>query len=327
MPNRFGDEEVSTPSASGGNRFGDTPVQDHAAQMFPSLGQATISAEPPATGIRDKMARWSQNVMDDIRHGTDITGVGTVLKHLGAHGIDYGQPEAVGEFMASLPLGALKITKGDAELLQGKLLQGGKDFIGGAMQAAQIPSAFVAPEVTGAAAKALDEAIPSAARAGEKFSAVMGAAKDVPINITSPGNVALDIQKLSESGASRPKVIGDFLKRVTDPDKGALTYEEARNFYSNATRLSADEANRLTPVMKRQVAQFTNALGESISQAAEHAGVRDTYQSAMQEYHRAMQVKAFKEGLVDIAKNKMAQAAAAAGAGAAGAYAVKEALK
>ena len=45
------------------------------------------------------------------------------------------------------------------------------------------------------------------------------------------------------SGGTMPKVLRDFIKRTTDPNQGPLTYEEARQFYSNAsTRLSAEEA-------------------------------------------------------------------------------------
>jgi len=56
--------------------------------------------------------------MDDIRHGTDVTGIGTLLHKMGAHGVYNGNPEAVGDFMASIPLGALRAAKGGAEITQ-----------------------------------------------------------------------------------------------------------------------------------------------------------------------------------------------------------------
>lgn len=178
----------------------------------------------------------------------------------------------------------------------------------------------------GATAKAV-EVIPTAEKAGAKFAEVMGAAHSVPINVNLPGDVALRTQQLAESGGSLPKVVRDFLKRVTDPDKGPLTYQEGRDFYSNATRISADEAQRLTPVMKRQVGQFTAALNASLSQAADQVGKLDQYQQAMSEYHNAMRMRALGEGLKGALTSTAAKAVGTAGAGAAGAYAVRELLK
>ncbi len=289
--------------------------------------EAKVSAAPEDDGISGKISRWAKNVADDIKYGTDITGVGTVLKHLGAHGVYNGAPQAVGDYMAGIPLGLLKATEGAGDIGQGKVVEGAKKVASGAVQAAEMPIQFVAPEGVGKAAEAIDEVIPSAKRAAGKFSEVMGAARSIPIDVSGPGDIALNIQRLSESGASRPKVIGDFLKRVTDPDKGALTYDEARDFYSNATRLSADENMRLTPVMKRQVGQFTAALNEAISGAAAHVGKLDQYAEAMDEYHKAMRLRALGQDVKDLLTSKAAATAAATGAGAAGAYAVKEALK
>jgi hypothetical protein len=76
-----------------------------------------------------------------------LTGVGKVLKSMGAHGLDAGVSPGVAEFMGSLPLGLLKATKGAAELTQsGQRWQGTKDVAGGALDASQIPGGFVAPE-------------------------------------------------------------------------------------------------------------------------------------------------------------------------------------
>jgi hypothetical protein len=104
-----------------------------------------------------RYAKWLENVSDDIKYGTDHTGVGSVLKSLGAHGVYRGAPEAVGDFMASLPLGILKAQKGSAELTpqvlggeKGHTWQGVKDLVGGGLQAIQIPASFSGPEVSAA---------------------------------------------------------------------------------------------------------------------------------------------------------------------------------
>lgn len=322
---QYGTVTKAPPDMSAYGTVSHSPASSETPSL--SLNGVGIAAVPPPTGVADRFARWTQNVMDDIRHGTDLTGVGAVLKGLGAHGLDYGQPEKVGEFMGSIPLGVLRTSKGAAEVSQGKFTEGGKDVLGGVSQALTMPSMVAAPEGVGAGAAAIDRIIPNADRASEAFKGVMTAAHDLPINITKPGDTALEIQRLSESGSSRPKVIGDFLKRVTDPDKGPLTYKEARDFYSNATRLSADEFNRLTPNMRRNVGQFTSDLNSALEEAADNVGKLDAYQSAMGEYHRAMQMRAAGKTLKDLVTNKVAQGAAAAGAGAAGYYGVKELLK
>ncbi len=180
--------------------------------------------------------------------------------------------------------------------------------------------------VPGAASK-IAEVIPTAEKAGAKFSQVMQAAHAVPVNVNLPGDVALKAQQLAGQGGHLPKVIGDFLDRVTSPDKGPLTYEEARGFYSNATALASEETQRLTPIMKRQVGIFTKVLGDSISKAADQVGKLEQYQNAMSEYHNAMRIRAIGEGAKKALTSEAAKTAAAVGAGALGAYGVREALK
>src|SRR6201986_4124468 len=79
---------------------------------------ATIGPLEQPTSISGKVERWANNVAHDLEYGTDLTGVGSVLKAMGAHGVYNGNSQAVGDFMASLPLGLLKTVKGGAELPQ-----------------------------------------------------------------------------------------------------------------------------------------------------------------------------------------------------------------
>lgn len=279
----------------------------------PGASQITgISAQPQSTGIRDSIARWSENVMNDIKNGTDVTGVGTILKKMGAHGVYSGAPEAVGDFMASLPLGLARATKGAAEITQsGKTLQGTKDIVGGGMQAATIPASFAG----GAATEGAAGLIPNTERAGAALNEVMGAAKNIPVDLSATGDAALKAAKLAESGGSMPKVIRDFLRRATDPEKGPMTYEEARDFYSNATRLSADEAGRLTGVMKKQLTDFTVALKEATREAAARAGKGQKFDQAMKEYRNAIQLKDAKEKITEMAKDALTKVVIPTGAG------------
>lgn len=135
------------------------------------------------------------------------------------------------------------------------------------------------------------KAVPTVGKAGAKFQSVMSAAKNVPIDVNAPGKVALRISELAERGGSMPKAARDFLKRVTDPKKGDMTYQEARDFASNISRISADEFNRLTPVIKREMGELRVALNESVAKAAEKAGKGAEYKSAMREYAQAMKIR------------------------------------
>ena len=130
---------------------------------------------------------------------------------------------------------------------------------------------------------------PTRAAAGVKFQQVMGAAKNAPVDISGPGNVALRIQELADRGSSMPMVARRFLQRVTDPNKGPLLYEEARDFASNVSRLSANEFGRLTPKMATEVHKLRVALNKAIGDTAASAGKGPEYWSAMKEYARAAQ--------------------------------------
>lgn len=147
----------------------------------------------------------------------------------------------------------------------------------------------------GPAARAGVAAVPRMARAGQKFQNVMGAARNVPVNVSKPGDVALRIMQLSERGGSMPKAVRDFLKRVTDPAKKPMTYEEGRDFASNISRLSANDYARLTPVMKREIGALRVALNNAVGEAAVKAGRGEEYFAAMREYAQAAKLKGVKD--------------------------------
>jgi len=156
-----------------------TQPQQSAAPAQPYQPTDTVSAVPDST-FADKLSNWSSNVSSDLKHGTDITGVGRVLKALGAHGLDMGVSPGVADFMGSLPLGLLKATKGAAEVTQpGQRIQGAKDVVGGALDASTIPSAFVAPEAGELAGEGVDVAATQAAKAAKAVSSAASKPFDV----------------------------------------------------------------------------------------------------------------------------------------------------
>ena len=185
--------------------------------------------------------------------------------------------------------------------------------------AAHIATSKVGPSVGDvtnelAAGEINPNAVPIRARAGDNLNAVSQAAGTKPIDLAAPGQSALNIMRLAKSGGSMPKVVNDFLRRVTDPNQGPLTYDEAREFYSNASRISADEMGRLTPVMTRALGKFTSDLGSSIAQAAEDAGAGGQYRAGMNEYAAAAKNAKRAELIKDVIKNTAKAAIPAAGA-------------
>lgn len=258
--------------------------------------------------------------MADIKDGGDRTGIGTVLQKMGAHGVNVGSPEAVGNFMASLPLGLARMTKGAGETITDPTSpQAAKDVLGGAVEASTIPSAFAAPPgVAGAAGKVI-EAIPSAARAGANFDKVMELAHALPIDVRGPAEVAQRAEQLAERGAGElPGVIKKFLTRARDIDN-PITYKEARDFYASATsKIAPGEAMNLSNRMRAQLADFTAKLGSANAQAADQVGRLAEYQSAMSEYHRAMNLKETAAKAVETGKKVAGKTAATAVLGAAG---------
>ena len=156
-------------------------------------------------------------------------------------------------------------------------------------------------------------AIPRMARAGRNFQKVMGVAKNVPLNVEGPGQVALRLQQLAERGGTEPRVVGKLLRRVTDPEKAPMNFEEGRDFYSNISRLSANEFNSLNPTVQREMGNLRAALNQSLEQAAGSVGKGELYAGAMKEYAQAAKVRAMKDGLVSALKKAALPAGGAAG--------------
>lgn len=272
---------------------GDLFSQIHAETgQTPGASQITgISAQPASTGWRDSVAKWSENVSNDIKYGTDVTGIGTLLKKMGAHGVYSGNPEAVGEFMGSLPLGLAKMTKGGAEVTQsGKTWEGTKDIVGGAAQALTIPSAFMGgPAAEGGAAAAeagASKIFGNVEKAGKLFDEVAAAAKSKQVPVSDEmSQAASRIMELSERGAKgMPRVITKFVSRFTDPEKAAVAWDEARDFMSNVGRLSKNEYQNMNDQMAAAVSRFAAAFNDTLEGVAQSVGKGDQYIQAKQLY-------------------------------------------
>jgi hypothetical protein len=165
---------------SSGNASPSTVASPSPSQQTVTPQQPSITATPEPTNVGGQVERWARNLSEDLKYGTDLTGIGTVLKKMGAHGVYSGNPAAVGDFMASLPLGLSKVVTGMGEVAQpGKRVQGAKDTVSGGLQAATIPSAFVAPEGAELAGQGIDAGANVAAKAANAVSNMANGAFDV----------------------------------------------------------------------------------------------------------------------------------------------------
>lgn len=188
-----------------------------------------------------------------------------------AHGL-YGAGTNAKEALAGNPESQEAALGGLAEATGGGALTAGA-FAGGAGNTA-----------TGR----LVNQLPSRARAGANFNAVRDVVGEHPVLMTDKlSNSVSDLKDLIDTGASTPQVINKFVTRIADTDQPPLTYNEARNFYSNASKLSASEKMASNPQMKRAIGQFTSNLNSAISDTAEAGGKLQQFQDAMQEYAKA----------------------------------------
>lgn len=201
----------------------------------------------------------------------------------------------------------------------GKVIAGMTGMGSAGVDAVENPKTALTVAALGAAVPAAVRAWPTKAKAAGQFQQVMGKVGSDPVDVGQAGNAALRISELAERGASMPKVVRDLIKRATDPEKGEITYKEARDFYSNISRLSADEYQRLNPVVKMEVGKLRVALDRALAKTAANGGEEATYRAAMKQYALASRINELA--------TKAAKYSAGAAAGALGASAAYNVLK
>lgn len=143
---------------------------------------------------------------------------------------------------------------------------------------------LVARKLPGAAARVLGI---SKIRGGQNIEAATQAARAVPLNVEKVGQEGLRAIELQQAGASMPRAASQFMQRITHPAKTDLTFGEARDFYSNISRLSAKETSNLNPVMRRQIVAMREALHDALVEGADTVGKGEQYASGMKEYARS----------------------------------------
>lgn len=284
-------------------QHGGAAVVDYDALAAQHGGSAapTPSPAPMATMQAAQPQSWLQQAEQDLRQGGGRTVVGRTLGAMqgrgaqGYTGLESGVTPAEANFVGGVPLGAVKMAQGAAQLPQHP--GSGLATIGsGALQAAAVPASFIAPEAAeagaagaGKAAGALiDKVNPAAMKeaAGGLLQSVAHDANKIPVQLDNAGDAALrlmDWQKKTQLGPT----VNKFLNRITNPKMGPMTYEEARDFYQLLGKLSSDEASKLALPVKRDLVQMVVGLKQDIGNAADQVGRASDYYQGLGDYARA----------------------------------------
>jgi hypothetical protein len=222
---------------------------------------------------------------------------------------------------------------------------------GGVLGEAAVPAAMaVAPSAIKGAGEIAGKVLPSASRAGAALQDVRASAGHIPIDMSAPGDTALQIYYEAKHGAYLPKPVNDLLKRMglnademapnnraitydtatnrgaLDPNTPPLTYAEAKSFQSNISKLTAADKMSTNPNIKRLVVELNGKLKDSLENSAEVVGKGDQFTDAMNEYHKAMQIQGLKEDAIDALKTHIIKAVVTGAGMAGGGYALKKFL-
>lgn len=155
----------------------------------------------------------------------------------------------------------------------------------------------------------------SKVRAGSNIEAAERAAQGVPVATEKVGQEGLRAMELQAAGGRMPQVASKFMQRVTDPSASDLTFEEARDFYSNLSRMSANEYGNLNPTMQRQIGLMKEALHQALTDAAGTVGQGEKYAAGIKEYADAGRAAARWEAAKPALRKAMLAAAGSVGAG------------
>lgn len=246
---------------------------------------------------------------------------------------------------ASATIGMMQpsTAKGDpepstAENLRNTLQWGGKVIAGmmgmnapgvisPGIDAVENPKTTLATAAVPLAAQKLVQAVPGVVEAGKRLRGVSSAravtnlqessaaAKGVPLNDTGVWKEGTRAQELVARGSKPAGAVTKLMNRIGDVNAEPLTFEEARDYYSNISRLSANEFNSLNSTMQRQVGAVKQALHEALTDAAGTVGKGEQYAKGIKEYGDSMAAAAKWEEKTKPMLMKMLKSAAKWGGG------------
>jgi hypothetical protein len=311
-----------------------TQQVDWFSQNAPQSNTDWFASNAPADTMQAAPMRnatsYLQDAEKDLTEGGSRTIVGKGLGYLqgngdkGYSGLESGVSPETAQTVGSVPLGLTKMAVGATK----GPIKGFPEMAEGALQTATIPTAFVAPEASEAAGElasagktALASKLsPTAMKqsASELFQSVAQDANKVPVQLENAGESALklmDWQKQTNLGPT----INKFLNRITNPNQGPLTYEDARKSYQLLGQMSADEQSKLAPAIRRDLTQMVVGLKQDIGNAADQVGKAADYYAAMKDYRTASNLQDWYTYAKDTLAGPVAKGVAAS-AGAGGVY-------
>jgi hypothetical protein len=150
------------------------------------------------------------------------------------------------------------------------------------------------------------------------FNTVSQNAGKIPVNLNNAQEGATALLDWKDKVNPGP-TINKFLNRITDSEKGPLTYDEARDWYSLLSKLSADESSKLPPAVMRDLKGTVRGLKVDIGDSADQVGHAADYYRAMGNYAKAARMQETWQNLKQWAVPAAVKAAASAvGAGGVG---------
>lgn len=165
--------------------------------------------------------------------------------------------------------------------------------------------------------------IPTKAKAGALLETVAKDANQLPVVASRTGPALARLKELVDAGGVTPRGMGKVLRRVTNiSDENPLLYKEARDIYSNVSRLTAEDIMRLPGPVKRQMSLVAQAMRADIGDTAAAAGREAEYYQGLKQYAQAAKLHEFASKAL---KHFGAGALGVLGAG--GAYETYRALK
>jgi hypothetical protein len=210
----------------------------------------------------------------------------------------------------------------------GSLAVGEKPDLGEAATSGALGAGAVG--LIGGAAKAvpaISRLIGGTEKASRLFNEVAIAAKDEPIQISDEVYDALkDIKQLKDTGARVPMAASKLANRLNNVDE-ELHWDEAKRFYSNISRLSANEYQSMAPQANAAVAKLARALGSDLNDAAASVDKGDEYRQAMQIWGTTRAWQKFSSNAWNFATDKAGAALAGAAGGGGMYYGVKKLLE
>lgn len=285
-------------------------VKTHLSGGQFATGNAPVSG---SATIGDQLAAKGSSVADTLSKATTI-GAG---------------PGPITRAWNEIKAGLTGAQEGQALPQQPTALGNAAEFAG--MIGTQIANLGAGSGDVAAGARGIEEARPAAriASAVGKFKSLEGSIGSNAVQMTNKLSDALsELKEGVDTGLNLPSVANKLVTRLTDLEKGPLTYTEARKFYSNMGDIATSERMAMNDKARRLLFGVQHALGETIADTAEQAGNLKQHLEAMREFAKGMSGQERIEALKSLLANYGKAAAASAGIGAGGAagYEVWQAL-